>query len=78
MMKAAARTDAGHLIIFGLSDENIRRLQLGDPIKVDLSELGIEGASVLIFAGKDEKTMAEMVGDMIGPDTKVSPLPVRR
>ena len=56
---------------FGLSEENIKRLKQGQPIKVDLAEMGGTG-SVLIFYGKTEQDMARDLADLIGPETKVS------
>ena len=56
------------LLIFGLSDENIRRLQKGEPIKFALNELGIKGDyEVIIFNGKDEQTMQTMMKPLIHP-----------
>ena len=71
MIKALAKTDKGPLMIFGLSRENIERLQKGQPIKIDLSEMGMEGHA-MIFAGDTEATMAAELAELIGPDTKVS------
>jgi hypothetical protein len=50
---------AGDMIIIGLSDENMKRLKEDQPIHFNLSELGLENREVLIFAGKDEESMAE-------------------
>lgn len=56
-------------ILLGLSDENLRRLKLGQPIKFNLKEVGLQDMDVVIFNGKDESTMIDMVKDKIGPDT---------
>ena len=55
---------------FGLSEENIKRLKEGQPIKVDLAQMGGTG-SVLIFYGETED-MARDLAELIGPETKVS------
>ena len=54
------------LIILGLSDENLRRLKKGEPIKFKMAELqipkGVELSELdfYIFNGKDEQAMADM------------------
>lgn len=62
MMKATAMTSKGPLVIFGLSAENIRRLQQGKPIDIDMSELGMRG-HIMIFAGKNEDSMKQALTD---------------
>lgn len=57
----------GNKLVFGLSDENMKRLKSGEPIKFNLSELGMEDTDVYIFNGKDERTMYEMFKDTIDP-----------
>jgi hypothetical protein len=53
VIKARLATPGGRpILIFGLSDENIRRLQAGDPIKFELGDLGIKPSiPVVIMAG---------------------------
>lgn len=49
-------------IVLGLSDENVKRLQAGDPIFFNLKELEMGDANVLIFNGRTEESMyLEMV-----------------
>jgi hypothetical protein len=62
----------GNSIILGLSDMNLTRLKMGQPIKFNLKELGLSDHDVFIFNGKDERTMKEMLKGNIGPDTKYS------
>lgn len=63
MLKARS----GKLIILGLSDENLRRLKNGEPIKFKMKDLqipkGVELSELdfYIFNGKDEQAMAEML-----------------
>jgi len=59
---------AGELLGFGLSAENIRRLQQGEPIYIDLTEMGMTG-KVLIFYGKTEFDMAEKLKPFVDKDT---------
>jgi len=42
-------------ILLGLSNENIKRLKRGMPIKINLSELGLEPRELYIVHGKTEK-----------------------
>jgi hypothetical protein len=56
--------DGRPILIFGLSDENIRRLQAGDPIKFELGDLGIQPSiPVAIIAGRDEETMRAQLAE---------------
>ena len=64
-----ART--GDKILFGISDGNIERLRTGQPIRIDMGEMGFPNVEVLIFYGKDEKALYKIVEPMIGIDTKV-------
>jgi hypothetical protein len=47
-----------NFILFGLSDENIKRLQLGHPIQFNLKELGMDSMTVFIIHGETEESMA--------------------
>jgi hypothetical protein len=48
------------LIGLGLSDENVKRLTAGQPILVDLLELGLPwSAKVVIFHGTTEQFMTD-------------------
>lgn len=49
----------GKMVMLGLSDENMKRLAEDKPIKINLNELGLPDQEILIFTGKDEKTMYE-------------------
>lgn len=61
MIKARyTQPDGSPGLVFGLSHENIKRLKAGEPISFELSALGLPG-KVLIFAGKDEEAMKEIL-----------------
>ena len=45
----------------GLSAENVRRLQEGDPAIVDLGPHGFEGSQVVIFYGRTEAEMEALI-----------------
>lgn len=53
----------GNMLILGLSDENLKRLQQDQPIKFNLKELGLDDIDVLIFNGKDEQAMQKTMID---------------
>lgn len=59
------------LVVLGLSDQNIMRLEAGEPIAFAGEEVDVPGVEFLIFAGRTEATMARELADLIGPDTKV-------
>lgn len=45
---------SGDLVIFGLSRENMARLQAGQPIAFDGDQVGITGTRILIMFGETE------------------------
>jgi len=59
------------LLILGLSEENIKRLQLGQPIKFPMDHLQIpkmpEGYEMIIIAGKTEESMQLMLQGLANP-----------
>lgn len=60
MIKALSTKDDGSpQIIFGLSHSNLRELENGNPIKIQLSALGLVG-EVFIFAAETEHAMEKM------------------
>lgn len=73
MVKIRAQLNDGNpLLAFGLSAMNIAKLKDGQPIHIDLAELGLVG-KVFIFYGETEELMrAEMeMAELIGPNTTV-------
>ncbi len=61
---------AGELIGFGLSAENVKRLQAGEPIRFSLAEMGLPG-EVLIFYGETEEAMAEWLKPHMGEGSRI-------
>ncbi len=60
MLKALSTKDDGSpLIVFGLSHKNLRELKKGNPIKIQLSVLGLVG-EVFIFAAETEHKMEKI------------------
>lgn len=55
MLKARS----GDNLIFGLSARNVELLMQGQPISIDLRELGLEKGRVMLFYGTTEQTMKE-------------------
>jgi hypothetical protein len=74
VIKFIAVGDNGRTAVgLGLSYENLRRLKDDQPIRVDLTKLGIVGPphEVVIFAGETEASMTNQLArsGAIGPDT---------
>lgn len=71
--------DGRQLVLIGLSAENVRRLQAGQPIRLDTAELNIApGDTIGILAihyAETEEKFYEAMGDLIGPDTIVRGTP---
>lgn len=50
MIKTKGRTDDGNpLFVFGLSGDELRRLRQGWSQRIDLAEVGLEGAAVFFY-----------------------------
>lgn len=65
MLKGSGTTSDGRpVLVVGLSSENIRRLQVGQPIYFDMAEVGITG-QCLIFTGPSEQAMADALAPML-------------
>lgn len=63
-----------NVIILGMSDENLERLNRkgsNEPIKFNLKDLGLQDMDVIIFNGESEESMYMMMLDNIGPNTKL-------
>lgn len=52
-------------ILFGLSSENIKRLQAKQPIVINLKDMGLEDKKVIILFGETEDKIYEELIDMI-------------
>lgn len=69
MIKFKADSPTGPLIGLGLSAQNLRLLQEGKPIVINLADLGLPPGRVLIFYGETEASMAAEMAAFIGPKT---------
>ena len=70
MIKAAIlKKDGGRILLFGLSKENLKRLQEDQPIHIFLSELGDYGKDeVMIVYGETEQSIeADLKKVLHGP-----------
>lgn len=63
----------GNMIFLGLSDENIKRLKQDQPIKFNLKDLGLQDMEVVIFNGKSEFEMKQMMfkAGLINPNKTI-------
>ena len=60
MLKVKAQSPNGRiLLLFGLSNQNIKRLKKGQPILFPLDDFGYEGVDVSIIHGDTEQSMKE-------------------
>lgn len=46
-------------LVFGLSDENMKRLKNGEPIKFNLKDMGLDDQTIFIFCGESEDKIFE-------------------
>ncbi|MBO2461750.1 hypothetical protein [Actinomadura violacea] len=61
MLKATttSKKDGRPLVILGLSGENVTRLAAGEPIIVDMAEMGLPPMEVAIIYGRTEQVILE-------------------
>lgn len=63
MVKATGEYEGRQLTVFGLEPENVRRLQAGEPIRVDMASMGRPDMGVvLIVFGETREQIAESLG----------------
>ncbi|PZG20631.1 hypothetical protein [Nonomuraea aridisoli] len=64
MIKARgiARDGQRPLALFGLSGENVTRLMAGEPISVNLADIGLPDIQIVIVGGRTEQALAEQLG----------------
>lgn len=68
MLKASGTTEDGqHVVFFGLSHENVKRLSEGLSIQFDGKDVALPGVQVVIFVGETEESMAQQLTDLIAP-----------
>lgn len=74
MIKFIADTEGGRkLVAFGLSQMNLVKIMAGEPVHVNMEEMGFPGMDFMVFGDirKDDAQLAESLSDFIGPDTIV-------
>jgi hypothetical protein len=76
MIKASARAhDGRHLVVLGLSEENIRRMRHGQPIYFETTALHIPAnetiGRVVVFYGTTEDECLRTIRTLIGPTTRI-------
>jgi hypothetical protein len=59
------------LVLLGLSRMNVERLMGDMPIRFAGEEIGLPGITFVIVGGETEQTIADQLGELIGPETKV-------
>lgn len=71
MIKAGMiKRDGGKVALLGITKENVRRLQMGDPINVDLTPLGVPGELVIIY-GETLLQLQKTLAPLMGPNVKI-------
>lgn len=74
VIKYSANTQHGKLYGFILTKENIKRLKKGQPIHINLAEMGGNaGHEIVIHYEETEQRAQEVMQEFIGPDTIVNP-----
>lgn len=80
MIKAKGKGPDGRTnIVMGISEENVRRLKLGQPIYYDPAQLGFEHGEEIggfvLFYGKDDAALTNTLQGLIGPETIIHVVP---
>lgn len=62
MIKASGKTGDGRpFVLLGLSGENVTRIVAGEPIKLNLKDLGLDDIEVAIVYGKTESDIVDQL-----------------
>jgi hypothetical protein len=73
MVKFKMTSDKGRSIYgLGITEKNIEMLQLGKPIHVHGEEIGLGNTEIVVFYGKDERAIADVLKEYITKDTVVN------
>lgn len=84
MLKAVGEVNGCPLLLIGLSEENIRRLQDDQPIVFDTAELGLPPTTVVVAGGHSDETLRtaldlsgliDRIGLMLRTDMPDKPAP---
>jgi hypothetical protein len=59
MIRAKGRSKDRNVMIVGLSDENLKRLQEGQPILTEMDDVGFPQLDLVIMHGKTEDDLRE-------------------
>lgn len=70
MIKAKGVIDNRETIFLGLTQENVQRLQAGEPILIHKEEMALP-FDVFIFWGKDHATLKRQLAPATDKDTKL-------
>lgn len=72
MVKFLAENGGRKLLGLGVTEENLTRLVSGQPIHIFGEEIGIGKMDIMLFFGKDETAMRDMLKEFVTPETKVN------
>lgn len=67
-----AKLSNGDLVL-GLSDENIKRLKAGRPIRFDARPMGYDGCIAIVWGETELKIMHELTEAFPGSEPQVNP-----
>lgn len=67
MIKAVLRDRTGPVVLLGLSGENVTRLMAGEPILVNLAELGLPPLRIALTGGRTEADIMQQLEQQYGP-----------
>jgi hypothetical protein len=70
-LRLAGKTPGTTQLLFGLTEGNIKKMKQGQPVSMDLTDMGLPGVTIGIFYGRDERAMMAELQEFIGPETKI-------
>jgi hypothetical protein len=59
------------MALFGVDAENIRRLQAGQPIRIELADVGLPPMMIVLVYGEDEAALVRTLAPLIDADTVI-------
>lgn len=70
MIKATGQRKGGKpFVLLGITGENVTRIVAGEPLKVNLNEVGLDDIEIAIVYGKTEEDLVAQIEPFTGPRT---------
>jgi hypothetical protein len=71
MIKATGTRGNGKpFVLVGITGENVTRIVAGEPLKINLGDVGLDDIEIAVVYGKTEAELVAQIEPFTGPETK--------